>query len=300
MLGGVISNQGLYLREITKYPLLGAEEERELARRSKRNDQSAREQLITSNLRLVVLFARRYVQRAHELDDLIQEGNMALIQAVDKYNPDIEPPVRFSSYASVAIKHRIGNFSLRHGYIGAVSRDLLSVRGDLYRVINSIKNIEGGIPTPEMVLERLREMKESEYKRYSVWRIKSLIQLFEYYDRFFDPNTNQENDGHGFVSGYGERARNDYEIIDNMEIEEIVLRELDKLDERTRDVIRRNFGLKRKKRVTLQEIGSDLKLTKERARQIKKRGLKQLRDFVFKNEGLDFQSAPSSFVRTLR
>ncbi len=272
-----------YLREITRYPLLSAEGERDLARRSKRNDRSARAQLITSNLRLVVMFARNYAFRQRDLSDLIQEGNTALIRAVDKYDPEREPPVRFSSYASVAIIHEMGNFSLLQGYIGRIPRGLLSVRNDIHRVINYIKDEEGEIPTPERVLERLEMIKGSKCKDYSVKGIKRLIELFTNYDHFFDPDNALDTDKHGSVSPYTELARDDYATVDDMKIEGIVMRGLDNLDKRTQYVLKRYYGLCGKNSCPLTKIGNSLGLTRERVRQIRNNGLALLRDFILKN-----------------
>jgi RNA polymerase nonessential primary-like sigma factor len=241
----------LYLKEIEVSPLLTAEEEVYYSRLALKGDTAARDKMIECNLRLVVKIARRYMNRGLALLDLIEEGNLGLIRAVEKFDP--ERGFRFSTYATWWIRQTI-------------ERGLMNQTRTIRLPIHVIKELNTEA-TPEDVARLLKKP------------VKDVEKMFKLADRVssFDIP----------MGGEGERPLLDVIPDDNNADPSVILQDesviqhldswLDELDEKQRDVVVRRFGLRNHPRGTLEEVGLELGVTRERVRQIQMDALRKLR-----------------------
>jgi RNA polymerase primary sigma factor len=255
----------LYLREIARIQLLSASDELTLARRVKRDDISARRALIEANLRLVVHVAKRYVGQGMDLEDLIGEGNIGLIRAVSKYDPD--KGFRFSTYAHWWIKQAISRALLEGArtvrlpvYIMEEVMRVRRMTRQLYQELGhepSAEEIAGALAiTPE----RVRELNIWAEKIYSL-----------------DAPLSDEDE-----NTMGDIVPDDHtpgpsEAIERELLRQEVRRMLSGLNPRERQVIELRFGLVDDHDYTLEEVGKQLKVTRERVRQIEDRAIRKLR-----------------------
>lgn len=257
-----------YLSEINRYPLLAPDEENQHARRIRQGDVPAREAMIRSNLRLVVSIAKLYVNRGLSFMDLIEEGNLGLLKAVERFDPDQD--CRFSTYATWWIKQAI-----RRALINSVKT--VRIPSYMVEIIAKWKNISmelsyrlGRQPSIAEVAHELRISKESIglIKRAistsaSSGQMISLDMLLSSNDVIEDLNSKKP----------------DEEIFDEYEIEK--LRELlSAIDEREAMILKLRFGLGEQKPMTLKEIGKIIGLTRERIRQIENEALKKLNQII--------------------
>ena len=253
----------LYLSEIGISPLLTADEEKYYARRALKGDESARQRMIESNLRLVVKIARRYINRGLPLLDLIEEGNLGLIHAVKKFDP--ERGFRFSTYATWWIRQTI-------------ERAIMNQSGTVRLPIHIIKDINSCL----RAARSLRQEKETpptnaEIAEYANRRVEDVERLMALHNRVTIRAGSDEDD-----SGPVERleARRDAEPQRRAQKDianDIVERWVCKLDEKQREVVERRFGLRGYRRLTLEQIGAEIGVTRERVRQIQIDALKNLR-----------------------
>jgi RNA polymerase primary sigma factor len=252
-----------YLRDIRQIPLLTSDEEKRLARRICDGDVQARDQLVRANLRLVVSIARGYVGRGVPLADLISEGNLGLLRAVEDYNPDRN--TRFSTYASYWVKRSIHLALIdtaRTVRIPAYAAKLLS---KWHRAATELKKELHRTPTDEEVAGRLGVKGKSGC-------IEKASRL-----RNTGPQGCQEESGasiHDLLPD-GRVKAPDVVLAEVEELEQ-VLRLLDRLPKRAALVLRLHFGLGGEGPVTLEEIGDRLGLTRERVHQIEKAALTEL------------------------
>lgn len=261
-----------YLVQIAKYPLLTPEQEKELAYRIREGDEDAREQLIQSNLRLVVYLAKNYKSNFLDLEDLVMEGNLGLFTAVDKFNPDLGN--RFSTCATPWIKQAI---------MKAITEKGKNVRlpANVYQALNNMKKAidalaEDGIlsPTDAQIAEKMG-IEEEKIALLKQWK-KDTVSLSvplgdESEDTLEDlqADTNDES-----PVAYAERKMD----------EEFVRKILKDLPDRTRTIMKMRYGLGDEndpedwqREHTLEEIGDYLGLTRERIRQIEKQTLQELK-----------------------
>ena len=255
----------LYLKEIEVSPLLTAEEEVYYSRLALKGDQSARDKMIECNLRLVVKIARRYMNRGLALLDLIEEGNLGLIRAVEKFDP--ERGFRFSTYATWWIRQTI-------------ERGLMNQTRTIRLPIHVIKELNTYLRAARKLTQELnREATPEDVAKLLKKPVKDVEKMFKLADRVssFDIP----------MGGEGERPLLDVIPDDSSSDPSSILQDetvikhldswLDELDEKQRDVVVRRFGLRNHPRGTLEEVGLELGVTRERVRQIQMDALRKLR-----------------------
>ena len=257
----------IYLNEIGQIPLLSEEEERELGRRSAQGDESARRKLEEGNLRLVVSLAKRYTGRGVQLMDLIQEGNMGLMRAAEKY--DYTKENRFSTYASWWIKEAMQRA------IDQQAREIrvpVHVAENMKRVQKISKELQqelGREPLPKEIAEKLGNKTEEEVK-----------DILSYLQNPVSLETPVGEDGENSLGDMVEdkREATPEEAMDVLVRKEEVSELLASLTERERQMIGLRYGLEDGRTHTLEEIGGILNVTRERVRQIEARAMEKLRE----------------------
>ena len=270
VLGQLLDPTRRYLDEIGISPLLTADEEKMYARRAQRGDEAARQRMIESNLRLVVKIARRYINRGLPLLDLIEEGNLGLIHAVKKFDP--ERGFRFSTYATWWIRQTI-------------ERGIMNQSRTVRLPIHIIKDINSCLRATRRLrqeLDRAPSMQElAEHLERDVADVERLMGL---HDRVTLRNSSRDNEGDGPVERL--RARRSAEpsrCAQQENINHIVEHWVCELNEKQREVVERRFGLHGYRRATLEQIGNEIGVTRERVRQIQLDALKNLREMLESN-----------------
>lgn len=256
----------IYLREIGQIPLLEEAEERELGKRIAAGDESARERLAEGNLRLVVSLAKHYVGRGVQLLDLIQEGNMGLMHAAEKY--DYTKENRFSTYASWWIKEAMQRA------IDQQSREIrvpVHVAENMKRVQKAAKELQqelGRDAAPEEIAKKLGNLTEEDVKN-----------ILTYLQNPVSLETPVGEDGENSLEDMVEdkREATPEEAMNVLVEQEEVKELLEQLSDREQQVIRLRYGLGNEKTHTLEEIGDILGVTRERVRQIEARAMEKLR-----------------------
>jgi RNA polymerase primary sigma factor len=255
----------LYLKEISRFPQLTPEEEKELGARAQKGDEEAFQKLIEANLRFVVAMAKKYARSGYPLHELINEGNLGLIEAVSRFDPT--RGVRFITYASWWIRQAILAAIAHHGQVFRLPPKL---KHELYRFDSKVARLTqelGHRPSVDEISKGLgmeeqdvREMMEGTPTEVSLdtpigegaeMRLEELIQ-----DQSVTPVD---------------------ELLIARSFEEQLQGLLSQLDDKERVIIERRFGLGDREPQTLAEIGSDMKLSRERIRQIEERALGKLR-----------------------
>ena len=253
-----------YLREINETALLNAQEEKDLARAIAKGDVRARDRMVRANLRLVVNIARGYTGKGLGLQDLIEEGNLGLLRAVEGFDPDVG--TRFSTYASYWIKQSIKRSLINSAKtirIPAYMVELLSKwRRASVRLADELRRN----PTPEEVARLLGLPKRK------LTIIKKAIQIYN-----STPQTDQSDSGWSLSEMVtDDRTRNPADTLLENDVLRHVKSMLGDLSEREASVLKMRFGLENTEPHTLKEIGEQLGLTRERVRQIETEALKKL------------------------
>ncbi len=255
----------MYLKEIGKVPLLSADEETELARRMEEGDEEAKKKLAEANLRLVVSIAKRYVGRGMLFLDLIQEGNLGLIKAVEKF--DYSKGYKFSTYATWWIRQDITRAIADQARTIRIPVHMVETINKLVRVQRQLLQELGREATPEEIAEKMD---------ISVERVRE-IQKISQEPVSLETPIGEEEDSH-----LGDFLPDENVPVPDEAAAFTMLREqldevLGTLTEREQRVLKLRFGLDDGKARTLEEVGKEFKVTRERIRQIEAKALRKLR-----------------------
>jgi RNA polymerase primary sigma factor len=270
----VESGLQLYLNQINTAPLLNADREKELARRIIReNDPAAREEMVRSNLRLVVNIAKNYTNRGLALQDLIEEGNIGLLKAVEGFNPELN--IRFSTYASWWIKQAIKRALINSVQPIHIPAYMVEMIAKWKQAIAEMEDKIGRVPNME---ELARHMKMS---------VKKVRIIYRAVRAFHSPTQGQisEEDGlalHEMLSDDKTQTPDDI-VLGRDEVKTIYML-LNKIDQREAEILKLRFGLEDGQPLTLKEIGEKVGLTRERVRQIEGEALRKLNSYLSTNK----------------
>lgn len=254
----------MYLKEIGKIELLHADEEHDIAKRMSEGDEDAKETLINSNLRLVVSIAKKYMNRGLPLQDLIQEGNIGLIKAVDKF--DYTKGFKFSTYATWWIRQAITRAIADQARTIRIPVHMVETINKLTRAQRQLVQELGREPTTEELAEcmgmepaKIREIQNISQDPISI-----------------DKPVGEEEDSHlvDFISN-DELAAPEEEVARNL-LKEDLIKALNTLTDRERKVIELRFGLKDGVPMTLEQVGKKFGVTRERIRQIETKAIRKL------------------------
>lgn len=262
----------LYLREIEGSPLLTAEEEVYFSRLALKGDMKARTKMIECNLRLVVKIARRYMNRGLALLDLIEEGNLGLIRAVEKFDP--EKGFRFSTYATWWIRQTI-------------ERGLMNQTRTIRLPIHVIKELNVYLRAARKLEQEMdREPTAEDIAKMLNKPVAGVEKMLGLRDRVtsVDVPIGKDNDRPLLEIVADERIAAPPETLHNEDVMANLEVWLGQLEEKQREVLVRRFGLNSHERTTLEDVGRELGVTRERVRQIQMDALKQLRK-ILENQG---------------
>ena len=255
----------MYLKEIGKVPLLSAEEEIDLAQRMEQGDESAKKRLAEANLRLVVSIAKRYVGRGMLFLDLIQEGNLGLIKAVEKF--DYRKGYKFSTYATWWIRQAITRAIADQARTIRIPVHMVETINKLIRVSRQLLQELGREPSPEEIAEEMNM---------SVERVREILKISQEPVSLETP-IGEEEDSH-----LGDFIQDDNVPVPADAAAFTMLKEqledvLSTLTDREQKVLRLRFGLDDGRARTLEEVGKEFNVTRERIRQIEAKALRKLR-----------------------
>ena len=264
----------LYLNEIGFSPLLSAEEEVHYARLARKGDEMGRRRMIESNLRLVVKISRRYVNRGLSLLDLIEEGNLGLIRAVEKFDP--ERGFRFSTYATWWIRQTI-------------ERAIMNQTRTIRLPIHVVKELNVYLRAARELTQKLDHEPSAEeiaaLLEKPVDDVKRMLKLNERVTSIDTP-IGPSSDKSLLDTIADERVTDPGEELQNQDIQANLDRWIEELPEKQREVLSRRFGLRGYETSTLEDVGREIGLTRERVRQIQVEALKRLRE-IMEKQGLN-------------
>lgn len=256
-------NLRLYLNQISKFPTLSQEDEKRLGARIQKGDKKALKELIESNLRFVVSYVKKYKGMGIGMFDLINEGNLGLIEAAKRFDPSRN--VKFISYAVWWIRQAIIHALTRHSRAYHIPQKLSDKISDMKRKVAGLKTELGREPTREEIAKRMGIV-EDEVEDLEILDGKDVSLS----DRYFEEGVEMEDRIQDDL-----RPSVEYQIIKNS-IQQQIRDMLDELDDKEANVIKLRFGLDDDETRTLQEIGDMLNLSRERIRQIEQKAMKKL------------------------
>jgi RNA polymerase primary sigma factor len=257
----------MYLKEIGKVPLLTAEEEVSLAKRIERRDMDAKRKLIEANLRLVVSIAKRYVGRGMLFLDLIQEGNLGLIRAVEKF--DYRKGYKFSTYATWWIRQAITRAIADQARTIRIPVHMVETINKLIRVQRQLLQDVGREPTPEEIATEMGTTPQ---------KVREILKISQEPVSLETPIGEEEDSQLGdFIED--EDATMPVEAVSEIMQKEELSQVLGTLTHRERKVIELRFGLKGEHPRTLEEVGQKFGVTRERIRQIEAKTLAKLKSY---------------------
>lgn len=267
----------IYLSEIGYSPLLTAEEEVHYSRLALKGDTAARNRMIESNLRLVVKISRRYINRGLPLLDLIEEGNLGLMRAVEKFDP--ERGFRFSTYATWWIRQTIERAIMNQTRTIRLPIHIVKELNVYLRAARTLAQTLDHEPTPEEIAEMVDKPIED---------VKHILSLGEYVSSVDSPISSDTDKPLLDTLADTNNADPAEALLDD-NLRGQIDAWLDQLTENQREVLIRRFGLRGHEKATLEDVGHEIGLTRERVRQIQVEALKALRK-IFEEHGLDEDS----------
>ena len=263
----------MYLSEIGFSPLLTAEEERHYARLALKGDEAGRKRMIESNLRLVVKISRRYLNRGLSLLDLIEEGNLGLIRAVEKFDP--ERGFRFSTYATWWIRQTIERAIMNQSRTIRLPIHVVKELNVYLRAARELTQKLDHEPTAEEIAELVDKPVED------VKRMLGLNERVTSVDVPLGPDSDRS-----LLDTIADTQVSDpAELLQDEDMRESIAAWLEELSDKQREVIARRFGLAGYEGATLEEVGREIGLTRERVRQIQVEALRRLRE-ILERQGL--------------
>ncbi|HCA70626.1 MAG TPA: RNA polymerase sigma factor RpoD [Lachnospiraceae bacterium] len=255
----------LYLKEIGNYPLLTTEDEIELSKRIEQGDEEAKNRLTESNLRLVVSIAKRYVGRGLSFLDLIQEGNLGLIKAVEKF--DYTKGFKFSTYATWWIRQAITRSIADQSRTIRIPVHMSEIINRTYRVSRNLLQILGREPTEQELADELK---------LPIEKVREVLKVSA--DPVsLDTPIGEEDDSHLGDFIRDETVMGPEEAASYAILKDQITKLLDTLTEREQRVLILRFGLQDGRSRTLEEVGKEFNVTRERIRQIEAKALRKLR-----------------------
>ncbi|MFQ3249260.1 MAG: RNA polymerase nonessential primary-like sigma factor [Glaciecola sp.] len=268
----------MYLGEIGFSPLLTAEEEVKFSREALRGNEKSRERMIVSNLRLVVKIARRYNNRGLALLDLIEEGNLGLIRAVEKYDP--ERGFRFSTYATWWIRQTI-------------ERALMNQTRTIRLPIHIVKELNLYLRTARKLSQELDHEPSAEEIAEAtgepVASVQKMLKLNERINSVDTPIGGDEENKALLDIIADEQDTSPESKLQTSDMKLNIIKWLQDLNPKQREVLARRFGLLGHEPATLEDVGTEIGLTRERVRQIQVEALKRLKE-IMRHQGLDIES----------
>ena len=270
----------LYLREIAQTPLLSMEEEIDLARRIKKGDRKAREQMIKANLRLVVKIARDYENYGMPLLDLVNEGNIGLMKAVERFDP--AKGAKFSTYGAWWIKQSIKRALANQSKTIRLPVHVVDKVAHIRRASLRLQEVFGREPSDEEIAEELG----ISTKRVSQYRAAAVTPAS------LDASLGDEDSNRIADVVEDERAETPYEELEEKTNTNLVREMLHKLDDREATILKLRFNLNGDREETLEEIGKKFGVTRERIRQIQEMALGKLRKMIEELEAVGVPSPP--------
>ena len=267
----------LYLSEIGFSPLLSASEEVYFARKAQRGEEAARKRMIESNLRLVVKIARRYMNRGLALLDLIEEGNLGLIRAVEKFDP--ERGFRFSTYATWWIRQTVERALMNQTRTIRLPIHVVKEINVYLRAARRLAQLLDREPSPEDVAEMLDK---------PIDEVERLLGLNERVTSVDMPRAS-DNERSVLDSIPDEHNTDPSVLLQDSDVQVHIDLWLQKLNDKQRAVVERRFGLHGREIGTLEEVGNELGVTRERVRQIQIEALRRLRE-ILEREGFSVET----------
>ncbi len=255
----------MYLREIGRIPLLTRDQEIELAQKTEAGDLRAKEKLTSSNLRLVVSIAKKYIGRGMSFLDLIQEGNKGLIRAVEKYN--WKKGFKFSTYATWWIRQAITRAIADQARTIRIPVHMVETINKLIRISRKLMQTLGREPTPEEVAEVMEITPE---------KVREILKISQKTTSLETPIGDDED---SYLGDFIEDTKQatPYELTTQRLLRENIEEVLSGLSDRESKVLEMRFGLRGAKPMTLEEVGREFGVTRERIRQIEAKALRKLK-----------------------
>lgn len=274
---GQLDATRIYLSEIGYSPLLSAEEEVHFARLAQKGDENARKRMIESNLRLVVKIARRYMNRGLAFLDLIEEGNLGLIHAVEKFDP--ERGFRFSTYATWWIRQTIERGLMNQTRTIRLPIHVVKELNAYLRVARHFAQSQDHEPTPEEIARYLEK---------PIDEVKRILGLNERVTSVDTP-LNKDSDKSVLDAIPDENNSDPALLLQDEDLNRHLELWLSQLNDKQKQVVEGRFGLNGRKMSTLEEVGNEIGVTRERVRQIQVEALAKLRD-IMEREGFSAEA----------